>query len=178
MRWLRSLEGAIKQAPEQQVSLTDPDARSMATSGKGTGVVGYNVQLAVEAEHHLIVAHAVTNAGHDGHSWCRSRGRLSGKQILACEIEGIVPYVPKTLKTGALVAGRFGKQDFRLSAAQRCLTATSPVVPPSNSSRLPEATSPRLCAFSRIASNTSARAPSEELMTCSTSAVVVSRCNP
>src|SRR3546814_14941058 len=55
----------VEVAPDKQVSLTDPDARSMATSGKGTGVVGYNVQIAVEAEHHLIVAHAVTNIGSD-----------------------------------------------------------------------------------------------------------------
>jgi hypothetical protein len=45
--------------------LTDPDARSMATSGKGTGIVGYDVQTAVDVENHLIVAHEVTNLGHD-----------------------------------------------------------------------------------------------------------------
>jgi transposase len=130
MQWLQSLEEAIEQAPDQQVSLTDPDARSMATSGKGTGIVGYNVQLAVEAEHHLIVAHAVTNVGHDRTQLVpmsrqaraavgrdqltvlADRGYFSGKQILACESEGVVPYVPKTLTSGALVAGRFGKQDF------------------------------------------------------------------
>jgi len=53
----------------KQVSLTDPDARSMATSGRGTGMVGYNVQTAVDAEHHLIVAHEVTNLGHDRTQW-------------------------------------------------------------------------------------------------------------
>lgn len=42
-----------------------PDARSMARSGKGIGVVGYNVQAAVDAKHHLIVAQGVTNVGHD-----------------------------------------------------------------------------------------------------------------
>ena len=47
------------------MSLTDPDARSMASQGKGSGIVGYNVQTAVEAEHHLIVAHEVTNVGSD-----------------------------------------------------------------------------------------------------------------
>jgi hypothetical protein len=45
--------------------LTDPDARSMATSGRGSGVVGYNVQVAVETEHHLIITHEVTNVGTD-----------------------------------------------------------------------------------------------------------------
>ncbi len=37
----------------------------MATSGRGTGMVGYNVQTAVDTKHHLIVAHEVTNVGHD-----------------------------------------------------------------------------------------------------------------
>ena len=69
------MEVAVNAAPDQQISLTDPDARSMATSGKGTGVVGYNVQAAVDTKNHLIVAHEVTNVGHD-------RGQLSkmGKQ--------------------------------------------------------------------------------------------------
>ena len=52
-------------APDKQISLTDPDSRSMATSGRGSGVVGYNVQTAVDTEHHLIVAHEVTNVGTD-----------------------------------------------------------------------------------------------------------------
>ena len=52
-------------APDQQISLTDPDSRSMATSGRGSGVVGYNVQVAVDTEHHLIVTHEVTNVGTD-----------------------------------------------------------------------------------------------------------------
>ena len=50
-------------SPDQQISLTDPDSRSMATSGRGSGVVGYNVQVAVDTEHHLIVTHEVTNSG-------------------------------------------------------------------------------------------------------------------
>lgn len=130
MQWLQSLEEATKQAPDQRVSLADPDARSMATSGKGTAIVGHNVRLAVGAEHHMIVAHAVTNVGHDRTQLVpmsqqalaavgrdqltvfADRGYFSGKQILACEGEGIVPYVPKTLTSGAVVAGRFGKQDF------------------------------------------------------------------
>jgi hypothetical protein len=59
------MQKQVEAAPDNQVSLTDPDARSMATSGKGTGTVGYNVQMAVDAEHHLIVPHEVTNIGHD-----------------------------------------------------------------------------------------------------------------
>ena len=65
MQSLQEMEQQVHAAPDQQISLTDPDARSMATSGKGTGIVGYNVQMAVEAEHHLIVAHEVTNVGND-----------------------------------------------------------------------------------------------------------------
>jgi BMFP domain-containing protein YqiC len=65
MQALKEMERQVNAAPDQQVSLTDPDARSMATSGKGTGIVGNNVQTAVDTEHHLIVAHEVTNLGHD-----------------------------------------------------------------------------------------------------------------
>src|SRR3546814_2372896 len=65
MQSLKDMGREVEVAPDKQVSLTDPDARSMATSGKGTGVVGYNVQIAVDAEHHLIVAHEVTNIGSD-----------------------------------------------------------------------------------------------------------------
>src|SRR5204862_1415730 len=62
---LATIEAQMLASPDQQVSLTDPDSRSMATSGRGSGVVGYNVQVAVDTEHHLIVAHEVTNSGSD-----------------------------------------------------------------------------------------------------------------
>ncbi len=65
MQFLKEMQRAVEAAPDQQISLTDPDARSMATSGRGTGIVGYNVQTAVDIKHHLIVAHDVTNEGHD-----------------------------------------------------------------------------------------------------------------
>ena len=65
MRRLERLKVEMLATPDQQISLTDPDARSMATSGRGSGVVGYNVQIAVEANHHLIVMHEVTNDGTD-----------------------------------------------------------------------------------------------------------------
>ncbi len=126
----RDMEPAVQAAPDQQISLTDPDARSMATSGKGTGVVGYNVQAAVDTKHHLIVAHEVTNVGHDraqlsgmseqareamGHealTVLADRGYFDGEEILACERAGITPLVPKPLTSGAKADGRFGKQDF------------------------------------------------------------------
>ena len=65
MQRLGKLEVRRLAAPDQQISLTDPDARSMATSGRGSGMVGYNVQASVDTKHHLIVAHEVTNEGTD-----------------------------------------------------------------------------------------------------------------
>ncbi|CAO4132558.1 IS1182 family transposase ISMpo6 [Methylorubrum extorquens] len=130
MQVLQARGRQVEAAPDSQVSLTDPDARSMAASGKGTGLVGYNVQAAVDAEHHLIVAHDVTNAGHDrtqlahmsrqgqiatGHealSVLTDRGYFSGEEILACDQAGIAVTLPKPLTSGAKAEGRFGKQDF------------------------------------------------------------------
>ena len=130
MRKFKALEVAVDAAPDKQISLTDPDARSMATSGKGTGVVGYNVQTAVDTKHHLIVAHEVTNVGSDrgqlstmaketqaamGASDLTAiadRGYFKGEEIVACEAAGVTPLVPKPLTSGAKADGRFGKQDF------------------------------------------------------------------
>jgi len=81
VRKLRRIEKELQATPDQQVSLTDPDARSMATSGRGTGIVGYNVQAAVDTQHHMIVAHEVTNVGHD-------RSQLTGMSELAREAIG------------------------------------------------------------------------------------------
>ncbi len=130
MAALGALEPVVEAAPDQQLSLTDPDARSMATSGKGTGVVGYNVQTAVDAKHHLIVAHEVTNVGNDRAQLAKmagearaamgaetlevlaDRGYFSGQEVLACGPLGVTPLVPKPLTSGAKARGRFGKQDF------------------------------------------------------------------
>ncbi len=127
MHALKVMEQAVQQAPDQQVSLTDPDARSMATSGKGTATVGYNVQIAVDAEHHLIVAHEVINQGYDRHqlapmaqqaTGCEQvtaladRGYFSGDQVLSCEGTGIAPVVPKTLTSSGAKRGLFTRQDF------------------------------------------------------------------
>jgi len=134
MQSLKEMERQVQAAPDQQVSLTDPDARSMATSGRGTGVVGYNVQTAVDAEHHLIVAHEVTNVGNDraqlepmgrkarDATGCgevtalADRGYFNGEQILACEGTGIVPCVPKTLTSSGTKRGFFTRRDFVFDA--------------------------------------------------------------
>ena len=117
-------------SPDQQISLTDPDSRSMATSGRGSGVVGYNVQVAVDTEHHLIITHEVTNSGSDRAQLANmakqartvlqmdtleaiaDRGYFSSPEILACHEAGITVTLPKPLTSGAKSDGRFGKQDF------------------------------------------------------------------
>ena len=127
---LNAIGEQMKQAPDGQISLTDPDARSMATSGRGTGMVGYNVQTAVDTKNHLIVAHEVTNLGHDRTllatmsnqardalgtetlTVVADRGYFSGREILACEQSGIIPLVPKPLTGTSHGAGRFDKRDF------------------------------------------------------------------
>ena len=130
MQSLKEMQKQVDAAPDNQVSLTDPDARSMATSGKGTGTVGYNVQMAVDAEHHLIVAHEVTNIGHDrsqlasmgkkaleatGHEEITAladRGYYDGEEVLACEGTGVLPCVPKTLTSNNPNRGLFSRHDF------------------------------------------------------------------
>jgi transposase len=130
MQQFKQMEVAVRTAPDQQISLTDPDARSMATSGKGTGIVGYNVQTAVDVEHHLIVAHEVTNVGHDRTQLVpmalraqeamgneeitvlADRGYFNGDQVLACENTGVLPCVPKTLTSSSAKRGLFTRQDF------------------------------------------------------------------
>jgi transposase len=130
MQALKAMEAQVEASPDGQVSLTDPDARSMATNGRGSGIVGYNVQSVVDAEHHLIVAHNVITTGSDRQQLAEmsgkakdamgmerlemlaDRGYFSGEEILACEQIGVTPYVPKPLTSGAKADGRFGKQDF------------------------------------------------------------------
>ena len=134
MQRLKALEAQRLATPDQQISLSDPDARSMATSGRGSGVVGYNVQAAVDTKHHLIVAHEVTNVGSDRSQLAdisnkakaelgverlevvADRGYFNSEEILACEEAGITVTLPKPLTSGAKAQGRFGKQDFRYLA--------------------------------------------------------------
>ena len=127
---LKAIEKEMLASPDQQISLTDPDARSMATSGRGSGVVGYNVQVAVDTKHHLIVTHEVTNTGTDRSQLAKAalrtkdvlsaehldvvadRGYFNSPEILACEQANITVTLPKPMTSGAKADGRFGKQDF------------------------------------------------------------------
>ena len=136
MQRLEALDVRMLATPDQQISLTDPDARSMATSGRGSGVVGYNVQVAVDTKHHLIVTHEVTNVGNDRSQLASvakrtkdtletetldvvaDRGYFNSAEILACEEAGITVTLPKPMTSGAKSEGRFGKQDFRYVAEE------------------------------------------------------------
>src|SRR5262245_14307707 len=136
MKRLKAIEKAMLASPDQQISLTDPDSRSMATSGRGSGVVGYNVQVAVDTEHHLIVTHKVTNTGSDRSQLANvasqakevlgadhldavaDRGYFNSPEILACEQADITVTLPEPMTSGAKSDGRFGKQDFVYLASE------------------------------------------------------------
>ncbi len=125
---LNEIEVELEASPDKQVSFTDPDARSMQT--RGTGIVGYNVQAAVDCKHHIIVEHEVTNVGHDRLQLSNmakqakaiigsenlevvaDRGYYNGEEILACEQSGITTYLPKPQTSGNQAKGLFGKQIF------------------------------------------------------------------
>lgn len=139
MQRVKVLAQEVEAAPDQQISLTDPDARSMMT--RGTGTVGYNVQTAVDALHHLIVDHQVTNVGSDRGQLAEmaqrarttmqaehlevvaDRGYFSGEEIVACADAGITAYVPRPQTSNNQAKGLFGKRDFIYvpeSDAYRC----------------------------------------------------------
>ncbi|MBF8387316.1 MULTISPECIES: IS1182 family transposase [Pseudomonadota] len=128
MQKLEQVQEQIKQQPDGQISTVDPDSRVMIS--KGQGVVGYNVQAAVDAQNHLIVAHEVTNIGNDRAQLSKmakaakqemaadnlqalaDRGYFNGPEIKACEDAGIEAFVPKPLTSNAKADGRFDKSDF------------------------------------------------------------------
>jgi transposase len=132
MRRLHGLKARMLAAPDQQISLTDPDSRSMATSGRGSGVVGYNVQVAVDTEHHLIITHEVTNVGSDRAQLAHmaketkatleaesldvvaDRGYFSSEEILKCDKAGITVTLPKPMSSNACQ---------RCAIKHRCTTA-------------------------------------------------------
>jgi len=128
MQELKEIEARLENTPDRQISLTDPDCRSMKT--RGGGIVGYNVQTAVDAKHHIIVEHEVTNVGSDRDQLSSmaeqartavgtekltviaDRGYFKGEEIRACDKAGITAIVPKPNTSGAKADGRFGKDDF------------------------------------------------------------------
>jgi transposase len=127
---LKKLEVERLASPDQQISLTDPDARSMATSGRGSGVVGYNVQAAVDTKHHIVVTHEVTNVGNDRSQLSpmakqakeaigteeleavADRGYFKGEEIKACDDAKITTYLPKPNTSNNRAKGLYDKGDF------------------------------------------------------------------
>ena len=129
MEQLKEIQSQLDQSPTGQISFTDPDARAMATS-TSRGLVGYNIQTAVDTQHHLIVAHKVTNMGSDRRQLAKmarqakaamvtpdlqviaDRGYYHGEETHACEAAGITPFVSKPMTSLAKANGRFDKEDF------------------------------------------------------------------
>src|SRR6202790_1280223 len=140
---LSAIKAEMMKSKDKQISLTDPDARSMATSGRDTGIVGYNVQAAVDTKNHLIVAHEVTNVGTARHQLSNiaeqartemgvetldavgDRGFYASEEIRACEEAGITVTLPKPMTSNSKAAGRFGKQDFRYVAEEDIYICTA-----------------------------------------------------
>jgi hypothetical protein len=133
MQQFKELEARMRARPDPQLSLTDPDARSMKS--RDGGIVGYKVQTAVDTKHHLIVVHEVITEGIDRDQLSpmaeqarqatgvddltvvADRGYFKGEQIRQCAEAGINPIVSKTLTSNSLADGRFDKQDFIYVAA-------------------------------------------------------------
>jgi len=128
MKVLETIEAEVQSTPDKQLSQTDPDARSM--QHRGGGIVGYNVQTAVDTQHHLIVAHEVTTVGHDRTQLSNmgkqakdvlqketltvvaDKGYYKGEEVVACVTEGITPIMPKCLTSGNKANGLFDKRHF------------------------------------------------------------------
>lgn len=126
---LKKLEAQMLEAPDKQVSLTDPDCRSMKT--RGSWIVGYNVQTAVDVKHHLIPAHGVINCGNDKNQLnsmaektreamgsetlevLADAGYFNSKEIVECEDDKITTFVPKPNTSNSKAEGRFSKEDFQ-----------------------------------------------------------------
>ena len=129
---LKKLEVRMLEAPDQQLSLTDPDARSMKS--RGGGIVGYNLQTVVDTEHHLIVSHEVTNIGSDRRQLTRmtkpakallqanrinvlaDRGYYNGEELPSCKNHNITTYLPKTATSSNKARGQFDRSAFHYIA--------------------------------------------------------------
>lgn len=137
----RAIEERMDKTGETQVSLSDPNAKSMATTARMPRVVGYNVQTAVEAKHHLIVAHEVTTFGYDRDALSTmakaardemdadeievvaDKGYFKSEEILVCEDAGVTPTVSKPVTSGSSAKGRFDRADFAYDAQRMFMSA-------------------------------------------------------
>jgi transposase len=135
MSKLAAMAEQVKASPDGQVSLTDSDARAMTSTVRSTGTVGYNVQAAVDAKNHLVLAHEVTNqindrdqlagmsisakaaAGAESLTALADRGYYDGPQLRQAELAGVTTLVPKPLTSNSRAEGRFDKRDFVYDAA-------------------------------------------------------------
>jgi len=138
MQSLAALEARLVASGDNQISLTDPDARAMTSKSHSAYTVGYNVQSAVDTKHHLIVAHEVTNIGIDmdqlspmaeqareameaeAFEVLADKGYYNGVEIAACEDAGIEVYVPKRATSNARAQGRFDKDEFIYDPGNDC----------------------------------------------------------
>ena len=136
IKGLHFMQEQVAASPTNQISKVDPDAVAMATAGKGTDIVGYNVQIAVDTEHHLVLAHEVSSTGTDraflssmGRSALKAsgcdqidvvadKGYYSRDQIRACAGTGVMPYIPRTETSGGFKRGKFTSHDYRYDAAR------------------------------------------------------------
>ena len=130
MAQVKAIESELELAPDKQISLTDPDARAMSTNARSSGNVGYNVQTAVDTQHHLIVTHEVSKAMSDRRMLTKmsikaqeatgieeleviaDRGYFAMEEIKSTVEAGITPYVPKSLTSGNAPRGVFDRRDF------------------------------------------------------------------
>jgi hypothetical protein len=161
MQRLATIEKQMLTSPDQQISLTNPDSRSMATSGRGSGVVVYNVQVAVDTTHHLIVTHEVTNVGTDRSQLANvakktkttlearsldvvaDRGYFSSGQILVCEEAGITVTLPFVEEdgSGSPTPSRLKKTNWSCAATRPTPASAAPssrAVPPARSGESPD----------------------------------------
>jgi hypothetical protein len=129
----KAMLAELDRTGEDQISLTDPDSRAMAAHTRVA--VGYNVQIAVDVKHKLIVEQQVTNQvvdmglltqtvepakevlGVETIADVADKGYFKIEDIEACETAGIEPYVPRPQRGPSVKAGLFRKDEFQYDAA-------------------------------------------------------------
>ena len=127
---LEAIKAEMDRTDADQISETDPDARSMAITSRHPRIIGYNVQSVVDTENHLIVAHEVTNIGSDRNALAdmanlardalgvdkldvvADKGYYKGEEIVTCEDDDITVTLPKPTTSNAKAHGRFDRSLF------------------------------------------------------------------